>query len=213
MTGDSLDSEELIEAALSGSEGALAELFDQNRDRLRRLLTLRMDPRVRARVSPSDVLQETFLELARRLPRYSEEQQLPFFLWLRAIAGNCLARAHRTHLGADMRNAARDVSLAGSNVPGVSTMLLASHIAGHFTSVDRGVLRAELQLRVQEALNSMPERDQEILALRHFEELSTEECACVLGLSRSGVLKRHTRALRRLHDTISDHSDFKLFGA
>lgn len=211
MTNVADESNELIRKALAGSDQALAELFDQNRKRLSRLLTLRMDPRIRARVSSSDVLQETFIELARRLPKYSQDAKIPFFIWLRTIAGNCLARAHRTHLGAEMRDAARDVSLAGAQVPGVSTILLASHIAGQFTSVDRDMLRAELQLKLQETLNGMSAEDREILALRHFEELTTDECSHVLKMTRSGVLKRHTRALRRLRDSIADQTDFKPF--
>ncbi len=164
---------------------------------------------MRARLDASDVLQETYLELARRLPKYVQEPTIPFFIWLRMIAGNCLTRAHQKHLDTKKRNAKLEVSIASDQVPGVSTVLLASQLAGNFTSVDRGMLNADLQRKFEETLNSMSSSDREILALRHFEELSTEECAHILGMTRSGVLKRHTRALRRLRDAIGERSDLK----
>ena len=60
----------LLERLRTGGHGALAALFGRHRDRLRRMVELRMDPRLQARLDPSDVLQEAYLEVARDLDAY-----------------------------------------------------------------------------------------------------------------------------------------------
>ena len=194
----------LVEAALSGNEAAAAELFDLYRPRLKRLVLLRMHPRLQSRVDASDVLQDTYLELSRRLSEYGQRHEIPFYLWLRMLAGKQLTHLHRKHLKAEMRTAFREVNLNAMSVPDASVLNLASHLAGEFTSVDRGLIRDELYVKLLETINDMQESDREIVAMRNFEELSTEEIATVLGLTRSGVLKRYTRAIRRLRDSIVD---------
>ena len=83
-------------------------------------------------------------------------------------------------------------------MPAASSVYLACQLAGHFTSVDRGLRQEEVRERLENILNSMSDRDREIIAMRHFEELSTEEIATILNVTRSGALKRYTRAIRRL---------------
>ena len=106
--------DQLINDAAAGDESALASLFEKYRDRLRRLVQLRMDARIRARVDASDVVQEAFVEAARRLPRYVEDDKVPFFLWLRVVTGDRLRHLHREHLGAEMRDANREALLPGA---------------------------------------------------------------------------------------------------
>src|SRR5262245_48210617 len=84
MSADSNDSEELLRRTQSGDQQALAELFGRYRDRLRRMVRLRLDRRLHGRLDPSDVLQEAYLDVARRLPEYNREPALPFYLWVRA---------------------------------------------------------------------------------------------------------------------------------
>ncbi len=158
------------------------------------------------RCDASDVLQESYVELARRLPAYCPGNDLPFFLWLRMITGERLAKLHRRHLGAAKRDVNREIPLHSHTTPEASSVFLASHLAGQFTSVDRNLLREEMHQRLTMALDAMEEHDREVLALRHFEELSTEETAMVLGLTRSGVLKRYTKALKRLHQVMATDS-------
>ncbi|MCG8651464.1 MAG: sigma-70 family RNA polymerase sigma factor [Pirellulales bacterium] len=198
----------LVEKARSGDKSALAQLFDMYRERLRRMVALRQDARVRARFDASDVVQEVFVDVARRLPSFEQSSELPFYLWLRSLAGERLIQLHRMHLSAEKRAVQKELHQPA--MPEASALFLASQLAGNFTSVDRGLMRCELQQKIQEALNTMDQRDREVLALRHFEELSTEEIAEVLGLTRSGVLKRHTRALRRLSQLVNEDSDMKI---
>ena len=202
--------EQLVQRALSGDQQALAELFERYRERLRRMVLLRLDARVRARFDPSDVVQEAFVEIARRFPSYGEDPAIPLFLWMRMVTGDRLAHLHRMHLGAEKRDAARESPVHGARFPEASSVYLASQLAGQFTSVDRGLKQEEVRAKLSEALSAMDDHDREIIAMRHFEELSTAEIAASLDLTRSGVLKRYTRAIRRLGQAINASSDISI---
>ena len=200
MSGDTRTNEELLDAAQSGDEGALAILIERHRDRLERMVQLRMDRRLQGRVDPADVVQDAYLVVRGKFPRYSADPRLPFFLWLRLEVGQKLADAHRFHLGAQMRDAGQEVSLHRGALPQVTSLSLAEHLLGKLTSASRAAMRAELKLRVQEALNSMDFNDREVLILRHFEELSNAEAAQVLGIKPSAAVQRYVRALKRLKE-------------
>jgi RNA polymerase sigma-70 factor (ECF subfamily) len=208
MTHKETEYDPLIQRALAGEEAALAELFDAHRARLKRMVNLRMDHRLQARVDASDVLQEAYLDLAQRLPEYTEQAKYPFFLWLRLITERRLAQVRRKHLGAAMRNADLEVSLNQKAMPQASTFFLASQLIGTFTSASQHVIRAEMQGKLQEVLNGMDPNDREILALRHFEELSNEEISQVLEITKSAASKRYIRALRRLKGALEQIPGF-----
>jgi RNA polymerase sigma-70 factor (ECF subfamily) len=198
------DDESLIRRAAGGEEGALAELFGRHRKRLRQMVRLRLDRRLQGRVDPSDVLQEAYLDVAEQLPHYLGKADMPLFLWLRVVAGQRLMRIHRQHLGAAMRDAGREVSLYRGALPQASSVSLAAQLLGRFTSASQAIVRAEVQLQLQAALNSMDPIDREIIALRHFEELSNAEAAEVLGLETSAASKRYIRALKRLQAVLEN---------
>jgi RNA polymerase sigma-70 factor (ECF subfamily) len=203
MAGDAGASDELLARALRGDFGALAELFEQNRARLEQMVRVRLDRRLQGRLDPADVLQETYLDVVRRFPEYAAEQSLPFYLWLRLLTGQRLVDLHRRHLGAKMRNAGLEVSVYRGDCPRASSASLAEFLLGRLTSASRAAIRAERQLRVQEALNAMDPIDREVLVLRHFEMLSNEETARVLGLKPSAASNRHMRALNRLKEIMA----------
>ena len=196
------DTNHLIDQACNGNDSAVAELFERHRERLKRLITLRMHPRMKSRLDASDVLQEAYIEVARRLPKYVEEREMPFFLWLRIIAVDSLENLQRRHLKAEKRTAYREVDLASMPVTDASVLNLASQLVGQFTSVDRNLIKEEVQRKLMDALERMEVNDREIVAMRHFEELSTQEIAQLIGLTRSGVLKRYTRAIERLQEAV-----------
>src|SRR5215213_3311808 len=145
----------LLRRALAGDESALAALFDAFRERLRRMVRLRLDRQLSGRVDPDDVLQETFLELRKRFPEYVEDPVLPVFLWLRRMTGQKLTDVHRHHLGTKMRDAGQEVSLHRGPLPQASSASLAAQLLGKLTSASRAAIRAETRLQVQEALNSL----------------------------------------------------------
>jgi RNA polymerase sigma-70 factor, ECF subfamily len=190
--------DDLVNRAASGDQEALAQVFSQHHDRLQRMVRLRLDRRLQGRLDPSDVLQEAFLDLARRLPDYARAPAMPFYLWLRFLTGQKLIDLHRQHLGTQMRDAGQEVSLYRGALPQASSVSLAAQLLGRMTSASNAAIRAETQLRVQEALNSMDPMDREVLTLRHFEMLSNEETASVLELSKSAASNRYIRALKRL---------------
>jgi RNA polymerase sigma-70 factor (ECF subfamily) len=192
------DEHSLLRRAAGGDAGALAELFGRYRKRLRKMVRLRLDPRLLGRVDPSDVLQDAFVDMTRQLPHYLGKPERPFFLWLRLVAGQRLMRVHRQNLGAAMRDAGREVSLYRGAMPQASSVSLAAKLLGKLTSASQALVRAQVQLQVQEALNGMDPIDREIIALRHFEELTNAEAAAVLDLEPSTTSKRYVRALKRL---------------
>jgi RNA polymerase sigma-70 factor (ECF subfamily) len=187
----------------SGDRTALGELFAAYRDRLRRMVALRMDWRLQARVDASDVLQESFLDAAERLDSYLREPKVPVFLWLRLIVGEQLVNLHRHHLGTRMRDASCEVSLQRGAMPAASSAALASMLLFRLTSPTQAAIRAERLMRLQEALNTLDASDREILALRHFELLSRIEAAQVLGISEDAGSKRYLRALKRLKEILA----------
>jgi RNA polymerase sigma-70 factor (ECF subfamily) len=200
MIADTRTNEELLDATRNGDEGPLAVLVERHRGRLERRVRLRMDRRLQGRVDPADVVQDAYLAVRGKFPLYSADPRLPFFLWLRLEVGQILVDVHRFHLGAKMRDAGQEVSLHRGALPQVTSLSLAEHLLGKLTTASQAAMRAELKLRVQEALNSMDPHDREVLILRHFEELSNAEVAQVLGIKPSAAVNRYVRALKRLED-------------
>jgi RNA polymerase sigma-70 factor (ECF subfamily) len=199
-SADPRTNDELLDAAHHGDEAALAVLVERHRERLERMVRLRMDRRLQGRVDPADIVQEAYLAVRRKFPSYGADPRLPFFLWLRLEVGQKLVDVHRFHLGAQMRDAGQEVSLHRGALPQVTSLSLAEHLLGKLTPASHAAMRAELKLRVQEALNSMDPSDREVLILRHFEELSNAETAEVLGIKPSAAVNRYVRALKRLKD-------------
>jgi RNA polymerase sigma-70 factor (ECF subfamily) len=208
MTDETRETEVLLGRAAAGDAAALAELFERHRGRLEQMIRLRLDRRLQGRLDPADVFQEAYLDFARRFAEYTANPTLPFYLWLRLLTGQKLVALHRYHLGAKMRNAGLEVSLHHGDLPRASSASLAELLMGRLTTASRAAIRAETQVRVQEALNSMDPVDREILVLRHFEMLSNEEAAQVLGLKRQAASNRHARALKRLKEILAQLPGF-----
>jgi RNA polymerase sigma-70 factor (ECF subfamily) len=118
------------------------------------------------------------------------------------MTGLKLAEVHRRHLGAQMRDADREVTLHRGGLPEADSVSLAAQLLGKLTSPSRAAIKAETRLYVQEALNSMDPIDREVLALKHFEQLSTSEIAEVLGMSKAGAGSRYLRAIKRLREIL-----------
>jgi RNA polymerase sigma-70 factor (ECF subfamily) len=162
------------------------------------MLALRLDHRLQGRVDPSDILQDTFLEATQRLPEYVRQPDMPFYLWLRFLAGQRLLIAHRRHLAARQRDAGREVSIYRGAMPQASSAALAARLLGRESRPSEIAVRAEIKLRLQDALNQMDPLDREVLALRHFEQLSNAETARVLEVQEAAASKRYIRALKKL---------------
>jgi RNA polymerase sigma-70 factor (ECF subfamily) len=182
---------------------SLDDWFRAYRDRLRLLVALRLDRRVVGRLDPSDVIQETFLEAAERYEDYTKAPALSPYLWLRFLAMQRLQILHRRHLTAQNRDARRDMSLEMPG-PEISAVALAGLLAESGTTPSGAAVRAEREAALHAALQQMEPADREVLALRHFEYLSNDEAATVLGATPAAASQRYYRALKRLKDLLGD---------
>jgi len=200
---DSAATNALLAAAAARDRASLGLLLERDRDRLRRMVALRLDPRLNGRVDPSDVIQEAQLEAAARLGEYLHNPTMPFFLWLRLIAGQRLVATHRHHLGTRMRDAGREVSLDCQPLPQASSAALAAQLLGRLTDPGEAAVREEMKARLRDALDRMDPVDRAVLTLRHFEQLSSAETAQELGISVEAAKKRHVRALKRLKEILT----------
>jgi RNA polymerase sigma-70 factor, ECF subfamily len=198
MASDSTVTTHLLERARGGDQEALNELFCRDRERLRRMVEMRLDRRLHARLDASDVLQDAYVDVTKRLDEYLRQPRLPWFLWLRLVVGERLLKLHRDHLGRQIRDASLEVSLYRGALPAASSAALAAQLLGKFTSPTEATVRAERMLRLQEALNSLDPIDREVLSLRHFEDLTLAETGAALGIQGSAASKRYIRALKRL---------------
>ena len=202
------DSADLIRLASEGNESALDQLFCRHRDRLQRMIRLRLDRRIQGRLDSSDILQEAYLDVFRNLGAYVESPSTSFFIWLRNVVGLKLAEVHRRHLGTQKRDAKRDVSIYRGALPAVNSVSLAAQLLGQMTTPSQVAVKTEMRVRLQEVLDCMDEIDREIIALRHFERLDSQETADILGMSKSGASSRYVRAIKRLKEELSQFSEF-----
>lgn len=204
MRSDVPKDEGLLEAAGEDREVLLSRLLEQHRERLLRMVRLRMHPQVRTRVDASDVIQEAYIEAVRRVGEYVEDPQVPFFVWLRRMTGQRLMKAHRFHLDAQRRDVRRQVRGASDDVPEASVVAMVELLAGDGTTPTRAAARSELRERIRDLLGELSPTDREVLCMRHFEDLSNEEVAHELDLSKHAASKRYIRALRRLRELVGD---------
>ena len=199
---DDVDTSQLLHRATSGDAVALGDLLTREGDRLTRAVRLRMDSRLRGRIDARDVVQEAFLEATVRFEKYVCDAKMPFFLWLRFLTMQKLVELHRRHLGVKARDVSREFSLYNGPTPDASSGALAAQLVGKLTTPSQAAVRAETRLQLEEALNSMDMIDREVLALRHFEQLSNAEAAQVLRISESAASNRYVRAAKRLRSLL-----------
>jgi RNA polymerase sigma-70 factor, ECF subfamily len=194
--------DELIRRAGGGDATALAELFGRHRDRLEKMVRVRLSRGLQGRVDPDDVLQETYLDLALQLRNYPGPEAMPVFLWLRLLTGQRLARVHRRHLGTAKRHAGREAPVHHDGAGEADTASMADFLVGRLTSPSGAADRAERARIVRGAIDALDPLDREIISLRTFEGLTNSEAAAVLGLARSAASNRYVRAMARLQSAL-----------
>jgi RNA polymerase sigma-70 factor (ECF subfamily) len=181
---------------------AIAELFAGYRERLRGIVALRLDKRLQGRLDPSDVVQDAYVEATRRFHEYTGQSALSPYLWLRLLTMQQLQLVHRQNLNVQARDARREVAIASATYSEVSSEALALRILDSTSTPSESVARLEAQARLQAALETLDAVDREMLALRHFEQLSNAEAAQLLGLRQGTASQRYYRALGRLRETL-----------
>jgi RNA polymerase sigma-70 factor (ECF subfamily) len=202
------DVESLLSRAAAGDATAWGGLLFLHEERLARIVEFRMDRRLRKRLDAADVVQEAFIAATTRRAEFFAQSSQPLFLWLRWMAGNKLLELHRQNLGAQMRDARRehgagDCFNIDNSDEATRTALIAQLSAGA-TGPATAAGRAERHARLNDALDKMDATDREVLALRHYEQLTSAEAAQVLGIQERAAAKRYTRALERLREILAD---------
>ena len=197
--------ERLLQRLRRGDRQALGELFDQHRDRLKRMVRMRIDGQLKKRIDSSDVVQEVYLDAQRRLDEFPTAE-MPLFLWLRLLTSQRLVDLQRYHLGAQKRAAQREVSIHSASGPQVNCDSMALQLVSRLPTASSMARHSERQAAVRDALLQMSATDREVLSLRHFEGLTNLETAAVLNISVNAASNRYVRALAHLKDAL-DTSD------
>ena len=208
MADGAPQTEALLIRAAAGEPAAWGRLLTAHQEKLRRMVAFRMDPRLRGRVDAADIVQDAFVEASAHRADYfrtPEPQRAPaFFLWLRGVVGNKLLEVHRHHLGTRMRDAKRERPLDGPRSSDDTSAALYAHLTAGVTRASVAAVRGEVKTRLAEALDGMDPTDREVLALRHFEQLTSGEAAQFLGIQERAAAKRYLRALQRLKQILSE---------
>ena len=194
MKPDSAETCGLLEPVAPGTTGALERCCGGTAPALRGFVDLHLDPRLRARVDPSDVVQEAQLEVVRRMDDFLRARPMPFRLWLRKTAYERLLNLRRDH-----RERRGGPSGARSPCRTARRCCWPGRCwrAGPSPSQQAGGPRAG-RARRPGGGRSWPRPDREVLLMRHAEELPYEEIACLLDIEPAAARKRYGRALIRL---------------
>lgn len=189
--------DEEIEQLRLGGDATLAVLFEKYREPLERMIEFRLDDRVRGRVDCEDVLQEAYIELARRLPEYLGAAAVSVFIWMRQITYQVLIGVQRRHFG-QKRDPRYEVTHVVAPDPNATSLSILSAFAEQMTSPSQALMREEELQQLRQMLDGMDEIDREVLALRHFEQLSNNQIAEALGITITAASNRYVRAMLRL---------------
>jgi len=196
---DDAEVRDLLKQVQAGDRGALDQLLARHRSFLLSVVELRMDHKMRARMDPSDVVQEAQLEAARRIEDYFGREPMPFHLWLRKTAYQNLLRLRRQHVDADCRSVEREIPL-----PDNSSAMLARKILSHEPNPGQEAVEREMARRLRQAVAQLPEIDGEVLLMRTLEGLTNQEVAQVLDIDASAASKRYGRAILKLRQILID---------
>lgn len=196
----------LLESARSGDAQALSDLFRSHQAALERMVDLRLDPRLRQRVDPADVVQEAWLEVVARFRAWCDADTIPFRVWLRLTTMQSLAQMQRRNFAAGKRDVGREVRIVDPR-PSISAVGLADVFVASQTSPSQAAQRDEIRTRVLAALEELDELDREVILLRQFENLSNADIATELGIEPAAASKRFARALLRLKPALEDLAD------
>jgi RNA polymerase sigma-70 factor (ECF subfamily) len=204
MPDESPTTDQLLALAAAGDATAWGALITIHQERLLRMVAFRMDARLRGRIDAADVVQDAFVEASAHREDYFRTPAVPLFLWLRGVVSNKLLELHRHHLGTHMRDAKRERPLDAPRGSDDTSAALSAYLTAGLTRPSVAAVRGEVRARLAEALDGMDPTDREVLAMRHFEQLSNMEAAQVLGIQERAAAKRYLRALERLKKILSE---------
>jgi RNA polymerase sigma-70 factor (ECF subfamily) len=208
MWENTSETKELLEQARQGDAAAVERLLTTHREPLRRMIGLRLDPALAARVDASDIVQDVLLEAHRRLQDYLRKPSMPFHLWLRHIAKDHIIDAHRHERLAQRRSVDREQALHAAR-PDESSLDWAAQFFDQELTPASAAIRQEMERKVQQAIQQLGDDDRDIILMRYVEQLPNQDVAAALGLSEAAASMRCLRAVRRLQALLLS-SDQKL---
>jgi len=200
------DTSVLVRKAVAGDRAAIEELFARHRTQLTRMIAVRLDPRLKGRLDPSDIVQDVLVEASAKMAAELMNKPVEFYPWLRGLAWDRLCRLHRHHVATRKRSVTREEPFMPADVDDESVLKLAECIAATGGGPGSQVMHEELRRRVRDALTRLPPKDREIIVLRFLEQLSTQAAADVLGISLTAAKSRQLRAIARLQEILGDMS-------
>lgn len=191
--------EQLLTSAQAGDEHRLGELLQLYRNYLTVLATTQLDARLRQRVSPSDLVQETMLSAYRDFSQFRGNSEPELLSWLRRILINSLYHAYETHMQAQRRDVRRDVSLDEVNkLLDRSVTRLAHVLADKNPSPSACVSNRERTVAMADQLAKLRSEYRDVVVLRNLQGLSFEEIAERLGRKTGTVRMQWLRAIEKL---------------
>ncbi|QDT08149.1 sigma-70 family RNA polymerase sigma factor [Planctomycetes bacterium K23_9] len=198
--------EELLAAAKTGNSDAINALLEKHRGAVRRLVELRLDRKVQRRVDVSDVVQDVMIEASGRLDKYLDDPVMAFHLWLRQIAWDRIIDTYRRHRVSAKRNMDREQPMTAATGPDQSTMDFAGQLCDPAMTPATAATQREIAERVETGIELLGDQDREIIIMRHYEHLSNQEIAEVLGLNAPAASMRYLRAVRRLREVLEENN-------
>ena len=192
---------ELLTAAHRGDRAALGELFDTARHQLLDAASRGLPLALRGRVAPSDVVQETAIDMHRDFARFSGTTPEELFAWLRSILNHNLIDAVRHHGLTEKRGFRFERSLGDSRV-GRGALAL----AGSVGPPDGSAIRQEDAAELHRTLARLPDDYRTVIWLRYWRGLSFDEIAAQMDRSLGATRKLWHRAMLRLNDELASPS-------
>ncbi|MDG1808694.1 MAG: sigma-70 family RNA polymerase sigma factor [Pirellulaceae bacterium] len=196
------DADELVKRLKDQDHTALAELFEINRDRLSRMVSIRMDRRLKGRIDATDVLQEAYMILSQKIGNFADYPDMSPYVWMRLTVNDRLIALHRKHIQAGKRDARKEISMSQKANPDESSAEIVDTLADTVSSVGGKVARAEVTKMIKATLECMEAKDREIILMRIFEGMSNAEAAQALDLTANGASSRFSRAMDRLQKDV-----------
>lgn len=201
------NTEQLFISARQGSSSCLGQLLALYSNYLKLLVAAQLDNRLRARVSPSDIVQESFFEAHRDFGEFRGQSIGEFVVWLRRIVVNNILRVVEQHVLTEKRDVRREVSLEeiGKRLE-KSTVRLETLLAQQTESPSGCAARREDELLLADSLASMPADYRDVIVLRHIEGLSFEQVALRMDRSAGAVRMLWLRALKKMRESLQSEN-------
>ncbi len=196
----------LLHQAKAGEASALGSLLQWYVKYLALLASTQLDQRLRRRVSPSDIVQETLLAAHRDFGDFRGESQGELLAWLRQILIHSMHRTIARHIKAEKRDIRRDVSIDQvSSRLEESACTLARQLPALGDSPSAAMQREEGAIEFANRLSDLPDHYRDVIVLRVLQSLSFEEIAERMGRSSGAVRMLWLRALDSLKT--QEHAD------